>query len=371
MPVKRTFKKSKKPCLYIDSSGVYYAIVRVSGKIKKRSLKTDDYGQAARDLPGVLDDLRQAPPEAGRAGSLQESLEEQKARTEADPTIGEDTEIYYTKSYNRILKTCPARVLGMPLEKVTGKHLEEWRNAAAKKYAPSTINGQRVFLNKTFAHAKEVGQIRSNPIADVATIPGQTDEEFCPTKEEFAAVVENVRNNELRLDSRGRCTGFKHCKTSALVVEFYAYSGLRPSEGKALTWGNITETHLRCGTAKRRDGRAKGFGQFRSVPLSEKLSEVLNQLRQVPGAATGPNDEVLPVKSVRKALVNACERLGIGRITHKTLRHMFVTRCIESRVPCPTVAKWLGHQDGGRLVQKTYNHVLDDHSAEQMRQVTF
>ena len=367
-----SWKRSRIPNLFIKlPSGVYYAKVKVRGKLKKRSLKTDDYGQAARALPEVLDDLRQAPPEAGRAGSLQQSLEEQKARTEADPTIGEASEIYYNSAYEQILKTCPARVLGMPLEEVTPKHLEEWRNASAKKYAPSTINGQRVFLNKTFDHAKQVGQIRSNPIADVATIPGRTAEENCPTKEEFAALVENVRNNELRLDSRGRCTGHKNCKTSALVIEFYAYSGLRPSEGRALTWGSITETHLRCGTAKRRDGRAKGFGEFRSVPLSEKLSEVLRQLRQVPGAKTGPNDQVLPVKSVRKALGNACERLGIARISHKTLRHMFVTRCIESRVPCPTVAKWLGHQDGGRLGQKTYNHVLEDHSAEQMQKVAF
>ena len=55
-----SWKKSRIPNLFIKlPSGVYYAKVKVRGKLKKRSLKTDDYGQAARALPEVLDDLIQ------------------------------------------------------------------------------------------------------------------------------------------------------------------------------------------------------------------------------------------------------------------------------------------------------------------------
>jgi integrase len=53
------------------------------------------------------------------------------------------------------------------------------------------------------------------------------------------------------------------------------------------------------------------------------------------------------------------------------LRHLFATRAIESGVPVPTVARWLGHQDGGALLLKTYSHLLDHHSQESAQKVSF
>jgi integrase len=62
---------------------------------------------------------------------------------------------------------------------------------------------------------------------------------------------------------------------------------------------------------------------------------------------------------------------GITRITHHDLRHLFATRCIQSRVDIPTVAKWLGHKDGGALLMRTYSHVIQDHSKAMAAKVSF
>src|SRR6266542_4317323 len=51
--------------------------------------------------------------------------------------------------------------------------------------------------------------------------------------------------------------------------------------------------------------------------------------------------------------------------------HLFATRAIESGVPIPTVAKWLGHKDGGALAMKTYGHLRDTHSADMAQKVVF
>jgi integrase len=63
--------------------------------------------------------------------------------------------------------------------------------------------------------------------------------------------------------------------------------------------------------------------------------------------------------------------VGIKRITHHDLRDLFVTRCLENRVPVPTVAKWCGHKDGGALLLKTYSHLRQEHSIEMAKLVTF
>ena len=50
------------------------------------------------------------------------------------------------------------------------------------------------------------------------------------------------------------------------------------------------------------------------------------------------------------------------RFTHHDLRHLFITRCIESGVDIPTIARWVEHRDGGVLIMKTYSHLLKEHS---------
>ncbi|HOB99509.1 MAG TPA: tyrosine-type recombinase/integrase, partial [Verrucomicrobiota bacterium] len=79
----------------------------------------------------------------------------------------------------------------------------------------------------------------------------------------------------------------------------------------------------------------------------------------------------LEVHKCQGALTRACAKLGIARITHHDLRHLFATRCIESGVDIPTVARWLGHKDGGALAMKVYGHLRNQHSQEMAKKVKF
>ncbi len=82
-------------------------------------------------------------------------------------------------------------------------------------------------------------------------------------------------------------------------------------------------------------------------------------------------DESPDTKVFRQATDSATQKLGIARITHHGLRHLFATSCIESGVDVPTVSRWLGHKDGGALAMKTYGHLRDEHSVTAARKVTF
>jgi integrase len=86
---------------------------------------------------------------------------------------------------------------------------------------------------------------------------------------------------------------------------------------------------------------------------------------------------VLPVERVFEAgeastsLANACKAVGVKKLTHHDLRHLFATTCIESGVDVPTVAGWLGHSDGGTLAMQTYGHIRPAHSKEAVKKVQF
>jgi integrase len=81
--------------------------------------------------------------------------------------------------------------------------------------------------------------------------------------------------------------------------------------------------------------------------------------------------KVFRVGECQKSLDRAAKIVGMVRITHHDLRHLFATRCIESGVDVPTVSRWLGHKDGGALLMKTYGHLRREHSIAQAQKVNF
>jgi integrase len=84
-----------------------------------------------------------------------------------------------------------------------------------------------------------------------------------------------------------------------------------------------------------------------------------------------PETSVMRVRECQKAMDRAAKKLGMSRITHHDLRHLFATRCIESGVDIPTVSRWLGHKDGGALAMRVYGHLREQHSVDMAQRVKF
>jgi len=91
-------------------------------------------------------------------------------------------------------------------------------------------------------------------------------------------------------------------------------------------------------------------------PLVEKLCN-----------GKGQNDRLFTINEARKALENACERLGFPKFTHRSLRRMFITRAIERGIDVKVISEWQGHQDGGKLILQAYSHVRALHSERMAR----
>lgn len=163
--------------------------------------------------------------------------------------------------------------------------------------------------------------------------------------------------------------GSRDSKNCADLVRVLAYSGMRIGESKHVTWADVDfakgNLHVRgepvTGTKNSED---------RVVPLIPELEAMLKKMR------AGRGDEplhatIMRVHECQKSMDRAAVIVGMARITHHDLRHLFATICIESGVDIPTVSRWLGHKDGGALCMKTYGHLRDEHSAVQAKRVQF
>ncbi|HTD65024.1 MAG TPA: site-specific integrase [Candidatus Limnocylindria bacterium] len=137
---------------------------------------------------------------------------------------------------------------------------------------------------------------------------------------------------------------------AGLVIRLLAQTGLRISEARQLHWSDVDDECIRV------PGRITKNSQPRVIPFIPGTAQTLERLRAVSGK------RVLPQSECKRSLHKACKLAEVPRLSHHDFRHLFATRCIQSGVDLPTVARWLGHQDGGALLAKTYFHLVDEHS---------
>ena len=124
---------------------------------------------------------------------------------------------------------------------------------------------------------------------------------------------------------------------------------------------------IRVHNAKR--AKTSSAAELRFIPIIPPMQELLERLRR--DQKPKPTDRVCVLGECEKSLTRACGIVGIPRITHHDLRHLFATRCIEAGVDIPTVSRWLGHVDGGALAMRVYGHLRREHSAAMAEKVTF
>lgn len=139
---------------------------------------------------------------------------------------------------------------------------------------------------------------------------------------------------------------------AGIVIRFLVLTGLRKGEAFGLRWEHVCSDYIKI------PAELCKSGVERTIPKLAGLDEVLKRLR-----ALCDGEFVLPRENPRKVIEVTSKRIFGKQWSLHCFRHLFATRCIESGVPIPTVAAWLGHQDKGVTLTKNYLHLID----EQMR----
>lgn len=158
-------------------------------------------------------------------------------------------------------------------------------------------------------------------------------------------------------------------------VRLLAFSGARMSEALRLKWLDVDWQQKQLtigadGLTKNRKARVVDFNaqleahlramQTRRAPDTEWL---------FPSPQRGEQD--IHAKTFRETLLLARAAAGLPRFGFHDCRHHFISMCVMSGIDYMTIARWVGHQDGGVLIGKVYGHLSNEHAQRQAQRVRF
>lgn len=334
-----------------DSSGIIYAILTKDGRQIRRSLRTNNKDTARARLTKLRDDLLEADGNHRDAELVGLSFKDAAGRwlEAVSATLRPRTLESRRWSIKALTPHFPQAI-----GKITRADADKWSAARSKETAPASYNKEVGTLRCVLAFAVERGALSRNPATHLKCRKVGKPHIAVPSRDQFKALLA-----ELRRDYRAQGAGD--------LVEFLAASGCRLGEAVAVRWRDVDFQRgtLTIGA----DGETKN-GESRTVPLFPPLRAILETIRAGhPDAA--PDALLLPIKSAKVAITNACRRLGLPVFSHHKFRHLFCTTALESGVPPHVIAAWAGHKDGGQLVCRTYGHVRAEASELFAQRVTW
>ena len=347
-----------------EPSGIYFARAKVRGKLVRKSLETNVLSVAKLRLADVLDTEHKAvaPSQTKIVGKMifADALAIFKERQKHATDIKDSTKIYNGRAADDLLKTWGG-LEQMDVKRITKFDCLEWRSRFGKRYSPTVTNGTLSVLRRVLDIAVDSGARYDNPAKDkdVKRARVRRKELQLPEPDQFLALVKKVRT-----------AGSRDSDNCGDAIEFFSYVGARLSEAAKIYGRDCS--FLKNEIIIRGDPitGTKNW-EMRRVPMIPEMRKLLERLKAERGGKEFLDNPVLKVRKFNRSLKHACKKLGLFHLTHHDLRHLFATRCIESGVDIPTVAKWLGHKDGGVLAMQTYGHLRDGHSANMALKVIF
>lgn len=334
------------PGLYRSSaSGVYFAHVRINGKLFRDSLETSDRKTADRKLRDFRNSKSKVDPRAGKT-TLAE-LCDQYAET-----LG-----HLSRSSRKAKGGILARLKSEwpegaehSLSAIKPSNCETWLARQAKRIGRSHYNAYVQLLRDVLQLAVRDRIIADNPAGHLKYLKRECPIRPTPSWEEFLAIVADIRGQRFNADAAD----------SADFVEFIGLAGLGQAETAGLSPHDVDLDRGQMTTFRHKT--RTGF----VIPVYPQVRPLLEKLLACRSAA----DRLFPIKDAKKAIAGACRRLGLPAYSHRSFRRLFITRAIEKGVDVKVIAEWQGHRDGGKLILDTYSHVNRAHSARMAQLMT-
>jgi len=341
-----------------EPSGMIFARFKIHGKQLRKSLKTTNLELAKSKLAELERNERAIAHERRRGKMLfGEALDEHLLSRKCDPTTKPSTKAYDDQRTKALYLSWPG-LKDLDVRRICREDCERWAKEFSEAYAATTFNHTISLMKHAFERAMERGVRYDNPAKSLKRQGERPKKLILPSCSQFDAFVKEIESG-----------GSGKSEPCANLVCFLAFSGLRKGEAAGVHWQDLDFAKGTIRIYGHPETRTKN-GEFRTIPMLPEMRSFLLRLRTENRKAP-PDAPVMTIRECQKAMNRAAKIVGMERITHHDLRHLFATRCIESGVDVLTVSRWLGHKDGGALAMRIYGHLRDEHSQEMARKVFF
>ena len=325
-------------------TGAYFARVRFGGKLYRRALATNDYLLARRKLAAYRNDLERTDASKGKTSFAIVLKAYEETLTGANSTLEKQRAVIAK------LKATWFGIDTLPLRTITPSDVKRWLTQHYAEKSASYYNAALSVIRTALEGAVKDRIIAESPAKDLVYRKRTKPIRLTPTFEQFNQLVADIRAQRFNADA----------EQSGDFIKFIGLAGLGQAEVAA-----ITKAHVDLDAGRIIVYRHKTDVGF-VIPIYPQLRPLVEKLCK----GKNHNEHLFSISEARKALGNACKRLGFPQFTHRSLRRMFITRAIEKGVDVKVIAEWQGHKDGGKLILQTYSHVNPVHSNRMAKLLT-
>jgi integrase len=270
------------------------------------------------------------------------------------------------KTYTSMWKHVQASdFIDMPIRMVTPAMVEDWRDEMLSGgTGTEAVRKAMALLQTVMKRGERYG--KTNPCL-VVDKPKQS-------RKRTITVISPRQVEDLRRQLQG---------ADAVLVSVLAYTGMRPEEALALTWGDVQARTIIVDKAVDPDGTIKATKtrRNRTVRLLGPLADDLKAFRVASGnpkdsAFIFPREDGKAWKETdyrnwrNRKFKKAATDAGVNITRPYDLRHSAASLWLHELVSPNRVAKWMGHSLA--TLSKDYDHIIEDvdeddpRSAEQM-----
>jgi integrase len=167
----------------------------------------------------------------------------------------------------------------------------------------------------------------------------------------------------------------QNARQFADYIRLLCYSGARLSEALSLRWSDVDWQNRQLtigadGEVKNRKWRVVDFNSELEAHLKDMFKRRVPDSEWIfPSPRRGNQDRA--AKTFRESLVLARAAAGLPKFGFHDCRHYFISMAVMAGIDYMTIAKWVGHQDGGVLIGKVYGHLSNEHARRQAEKLRF
>lgn len=240
---------------------------------------------------------------------------------------------------------------------------KEDEDGGVKTISNRTINLAIVCLRNVLKKALEEGWIKTLPTENMRPLKYTARKRQLFTLANLEEVCQKAREES------------KNGVEFTDYLRLMAYCGSRMTETLALKWADVDwqQKQLTIGA----DGQSKNH-KARVVDFNPKLEALLLEMKKrkapdtvwlFPSPQRGNKDRAS--KTFRETLLIARKAAKLEGFGFHDCRHFFISMCVMSGIDFMTIARWVGHQDGGILIGKVYGHLSNEHAQRQAQRINF